>query len=203
MTSSTQRDWIATYDPDDSELRAAIHRRYSRFRLVFLPAFVVGYIVTSIALEAAPGGDTDPPVFSPPAWLVGVMGVVAAVLIVAGVAIALRPAVRSAIRRNPRALLTPEQNRRVYSQIGGRVAVAPHEVPFLRDVALGTYAQRWVAAALAGAMLLAVSYAIRSDTDDALLASVLVLMTAVSGTFALRSAVHARRFLRSHGVTPV
>jgi hypothetical protein len=206
MTTASQppsRDWIATYDPDDPELQAAISRRRVRFRWMIGP-IVLAYIVTREVLEASLGDDQS--TNDVPGWLVlplTVTFLVAAVLVVAGIAMALRPAARAAARRNPLPVLDRAQRRRVGQQLAGRVPVAPQEVPFLRDVALGTYAQRWAVAILAGLTLLCVGrFFADGSVDGEVVAGVAGLALAGLGAYGLRSVVRARRFLKSVAVAP-
>jgi hypothetical protein len=210
MTSSKQspsRDWIATYDADDPDLRAAIHRRNARIRWITVPAVVVAVVATSNAPIPSGGSDLDETFYRVPAslvWLVTVLFVVASAMIVAGIAIALRPARRTAVRRNPRPVLSRAQSRRVGKQLAGQVPVAPHEMPFLRDVALGTYASRWGVVTLAGIVLLCAARATVYNNDaDAVRAGVVGLILAVVCALGLRGVVQARRFLKSVGVAPV
>jgi hypothetical protein len=77
--------------------------------------------------------------------------------------------------------------------------VAPHEMPFLRDVALGVYARRWAVGVMAGTVAVLVAAGMLGPATFAWYAAV----PAVVGASSLRSAVHGRRFLRSVGVTPV
>ena len=204
MTSSTPRDWIATYDPDDPELHAAIRRRTNKSRWVIVPAIVASYIATRTALDASVSTDVAGTMLHAPALLVTAMVLIAVVLVVAGIAVILRPAIRATIRRNPRPVLTRAQSRRVGRQLAGREPVAPHEVPFLRDVALATYAQRWGVRLMAGLMLLATAKALVADNAvDVAIASTLAVLAAAVVAFGLRGVVQARRFLRSVGVAPV
>jgi len=209
MSSSTQppdRDWIATYDPDDPELQAAIRRRYTRLRWIGVPIGIVVYLVVRTVLESQSGIDFDRTPDNLPTWLVLVLTVsfvAAAVLVVAGLALALRPSLRAAVRRNPQAVLNRAQSRRVGKQIGGQIPVLPHEMPFLRDVALGTNASRSGVVLLAGVVLFCVSRAAVADGAGAVVAGVAALGLALLGAFGLRRVVRARRFLRSAGTAPV
>jgi hypothetical protein len=209
MNSSTRppdRDWISNYKPDDPELHAAIRRRYTRVRWITVPVAVAAVIATRAGLESTVGSDLDETSSRVPDWLVlpvTMAFLAAAVIVVAAIAIALRPARRAAVRRNPRPVLSRAESRRVGQQLAGRAPVAPHEMPFLRDVALGTYAGRRGVVLLAGIVLLCAARATVVNSADAVLAGVAGLILAVIGVFALRSVVRARRFLRSIGVAPV
>jgi hypothetical protein len=203
MTSSTARDWIASYDPDDPDLRTAISRRRVRVGWMIGP-IVLAYIVTREVLEASLGEQVT---YDVPSWLVlsvTVTSVVAVMLVVAGIAMALRPAARAAARRNPLPVLDRAQRHRVGQQIAGRVAVAPQEVPFLRDVALGTYAQRWAVALLAGLALLCVCrFFADGSVDGEVVTGVAGLTLAGLSAYGLRNVVRARRFLKTVAVAPV
>jgi hypothetical protein len=200
MTPSTPRDWIATYDPDDPELHAAIRRRTNRSRWVIVPAVVASYIATRAALDASIGTDVEGTMPHTPVLLVTALVLVACVLVVAGIAVTLRPAVRAAIRRNPRPVLTHARSRRLGRQLAGREPVAPHEVPFLRDVALGTYAQRGAVVLTAGLVPLSTARALVSnDAVGVAIACAFALLAAAGAAFGLRGVVQARRFLRSAG----
>jgi hypothetical protein len=204
MTSPKEpqsRDWIATYDPDDPDLRAAIRWRHTRLNWTAVPVGVLTYLVLRRVLDASFGIETAP---RGPTLLLMVLILGGFVLVVAGIAMVLRPSIRAAIRRNPRAGLTRTQSRRVGRQLRGRAPVAPHEVPFLRDVALGTYAQRCSVVIMVGLVLLSTARALVSTNSvDVAIASVLALLAAAGAVFGLRAVVQARRFLRSVGTAPV
>src|SRR5215212_6268372 len=106
MNSTVQaqeRDWIATYDPDDPELQAAIRRRNTKIRWIAVPVGVVAYLAVRVILDSAVGIDFDRTPSDLPTWLVlllTVSFVIAVGLFVAGLAMALRPSLRAAARRN-------------------------------------------------------------------------------------------------------
>ena len=204
MTSSTPRDWIATYDPDDPELRAAIRRRNTKSRWVIVPAIVASYIATRTALDASIDSDVAGTMLHAPALLVTAMVLIAFVLVVAGIAVTLRPSIRATIRRNPRPVLTRAQNRRVGRQLAGREAGRPARgaVPARRRA---RHVRATVGGGLmAGLTLFATAKALVADNAvDVAIAGVLALLAAAAVAFGLRGVVQARRFLRSVGVAPV
>jgi hypothetical protein len=201
MTSSTPRDWIATYAPDDPELRAAIRWHHNRFNWLAVPVTVVTYLVLGRLAEAFVGIENTP---HAPILLLTVLTLGGFILVVAGIAVTLRPAARAAIRRNPRTLLTRAERRRVGKQIRGRAPVAAHEVPFLRDVALGTYAQWGAVVLTAGLVPLSTARALVSnDSVVVAITCAFALLAAGGAAFGLREVVRARRFLRSVGTGPV
>jgi hypothetical protein len=205
MTSPTTRDWIATYDPGDPELRAAIRRRQTRFYWIFVPVFVVVFIAVRVGLESSerfgPMG-LDRILVRTPDWLTGLTLVVAVGLMSAAFAVGVRRSMRQAVHGNPRQLLTRAESRRVGRQIRGLEPVAPYEVPFLRDVARGLYAQRWAALSMSGVLLLVLGGTMLGDDNGVTVPSLLALVPIAIGVYSVRGAVHGRRFLRSIGDTP-
>jgi hypothetical protein len=206
MNRTTRRDWIATYDPDDPELRAAVRRRETRFMLwCLLPTFVLLLLSARAGLvysdQYGPIGP-DRLVTRAPEWLAMVTLVAAAVLLVASFGIVVRRAQQAFVRGNPRALLTRAENWRVGQQIRGREPVASHEVPFLRDVARAVYVQRWAAVPMAGVALLVVTATILGEDDGATVPSFLAIVPIAIGALSLRAARHAQRFLASVETPP-
>jgi hypothetical protein len=202
VTSATPRDWIATYDPADPALRSANRRKYQGFATwTFVPSFLLTYLPVYVGIDVVDGTAVTAPhrLFAAPYWLAVATFVVALTPIVASLVFGLRRARWAAVMRNPRAVLTRAQGRRVDRQIRGRLPVALHEVPFLRDVALGMYAQRWVGGVMAGTVLLALSAGMLGPPAFGWFAVVPVAVGAAS----VRAALRGRRFLRSVGVAPV
>jgi hypothetical protein len=206
MTSSTSRDWIATYDPADPALQAAIRRRKTRFLWVFVPVFGLVFGASRVGLEFSehfgPMG-LDRILVHSPGWLTSVTIVIGVSLMVAAFAIGIRPSIYRVIQANPRMVLTRVESRRVGRQIRGREPVAPYEVPFLRDVALAMYAQRWAALSMAGVTLLAIGGTMLGDDGGVTVPGLLAIVPIVIGVYSLRAAAQARRFLGSLGVAPV
>jgi hypothetical protein len=196
------RNWIATYDPDDPELHAAIEQSYKRFAWLFIPVFGVTFAFAQSGLGWIENhGSTayDRFLAATPDWAAYTVLAIALAILVAAYVFGLRPAARTAIRTNPRMVLTRAQARRVNRQIQGRLPVAPHEVAFLRAVARGMRAQRWLVGAMGGMALLALAAGM---LGAAVLGWLVVVPVLVAG-FGLRADRQARRFLESVGTTPV
>jgi hypothetical protein len=201
MTSSTSRDWIVSYDPEDPALRSANRRRYQQvFAWTFVPVFALTYLPVYVGIDVNRGTFVNGPnqLFGAPYWLAVVTYAVALPLIVGSLVFGLRRARRTAVMRDPRAVLTRTEGRRIDRQIRGRLPVAPYEVPVLRDVALAMYAQRWAAGVMAGLVLAWLSVGMLGPAMMGWFA----VVPAVVGVYSLWTALHGRRFLRSLGVTP-
>ena len=206
MTSSTPRDWIATYDPADPALKAAIRRRKIRAYWLFVPVFVLVFGFYRGWMDATERFDpfgVNRLLGDAPAWLASLTIGAASVLMIIAFVVSVRPATYAVIQSNPRAVLTRAESRRVGRQIRGQEPVAPHEVAFLRDVALAMYAQRWGVVSMTGVLLLAVGGGMLGGDGGAVVPIVLGIVPIVVGVLCVRTAVHARRFLRSVGVAPV
>jgi hypothetical protein len=196
------RDWITTYDPDDPELHSAIEQSYKRFSWMFIPVFGATFAFAQFGLGwVEDHGSTayDRFLAAVPDRAAYTMLAIALAVLVAAYAFGLRPTARKAVRTNPRMVLTRAEARRVNRQIQGRLPVAPDEVAFLRAVARGTLAQRWLVAAMAGMALLALA----AGMLGAAVLGWLVIVPVLVAMFALRADRQARRFLESVGTTPV
>lgn len=203
MNSTTQRDWIATYDPDDPELRATIQRRRRTWIYLLVPVWVVLFTIFNLTTDGLPPSSLDRWLARTPDWIALATFLVGWVAMIAALVLSLRAAPREAVRRNPYYVLTRPQRRRVIRQIRGTLPVEPHEVPFLRDVARAREAQRFAVVSMVGVVFLAASAAMLGDGSEVTVPTVLVLVPAVIGGIGLRAADEARRFLRSVGAAPV
>jgi hypothetical protein len=203
MNSTTQRDWIATYDPDDPELRAAVQRRRRTWIYLLVPVWVVLFTVFNLTGDRLGPTGLDRWVARTPDWVALATFLVGWVAMIGALALSLRPAPREAVRRNPYYVLTLAQRRRAAKQLRGALPVEPHEVPFLRDVARARDAQRWGIVSMVGVLLLAVSAAMFGGDAAVPVPTVLVLVPVIIGAIIARGAVDARRFLRSVGAAPV
>jgi hypothetical protein len=200
--TTDNRNWIATYDPDDPELHAAIEQSYKRFYWLFIPVFAATFLFAQFGLDwVEEYGETSYDRFlaATPDWAAYTVLAVALALMVAAYTFGMRPTLRNAVKANPRVVLTRAEANRVNRQIRGRAPVAPHEIPFLRAVARGTRAQRWVVVAMGGMALLALAGGM---LGSAVLGWLVVVPVAVA-VLVLRTDRQARRFLRSVGTTPV